>query len=554
MMAPLSSASDLTPLSNKSPLLYADQCRRAQQLPEELIQHIQAYYEEDLNAQGFDFLHSITSNSVSALDPLAKAVYPPASHVALAATIAVHPNTTTRTVDPAKLAQSAAAIRLLRLLLRVGAVYPPFQSAFRFRKYQGNFFHLTPKTQRDEINHFETRYQYTEANSLFQRADDFWHLIGWAFNCACLPDMYAERWKHYESFLEFMISTIEQDYEYHQNEEQLESSLFWSYIELANGGAGRARRILRAIFANGSTRDLNEFREIFNKELKPPTKKQDDHIKKEVDLDHDIFGDYANPSSSNPSSDDDQRPSKRARVRSSRRTPSARTSNESLNSVYEDNTTTTTTGTNSTYLGSPTTLRMRTRLLRLLAEIAQQPSLIAHSASAFIPEDELYTLFVEFIKPLPLPIFQQFILPDTHPGTAFDAATHYRLCEAILERTLESRAPRNTDGSSLTPARLIEAYLQFTASGATVEAQAKVSLLIEALTRRLCSEGQLTRESPEMGVLNWAVEAGVREREDKARESMQIRKKGRKQVDEEEMWRALRESGERIRVAVKNIQ
>lgn len=161
----------------------------------------------------------------------------------------------------------------------------------------------------------------------------------------------------------------------------------------------------------------------------------------------------------------------------------------------------------------------------------------------FVDRDELYELFFEFIKPLPLALYQEFILPNTYTGAAFDALTHSRLCEAILKHTLESRAPANPDGEQLTTARLIQCYLPYSASGSGVEAQARVALLVEGLTRRLESDADVE-------VLRWATEEGVKRREDNAREAMASRKKKK---GEDDALKALKDSGMRLRAFVANI-
>ncbi|KPI45024.1 uncharacterized protein AB675_2879 [Cyphellophora attinorum] len=517
--------------------------RDTQEIPSQLNQHLHAYYEEDLNAQAFDFLHSIVSNSVSPHNPAAKVFIPPSPQIALAATLAVHPNTTTRSEDRSRHAQNISAFKLLRLLINVTGPYTPFQKAFRFRKYQ-DFFHTTKEVS--EETYVDTRHQYAGTNNLFNRADDFWALIGWAFNCACLPDMYAERWKYYEPLLDLLIQILEIDYVYCHAKEAWEDSLLWSYVELASGGYGKSRRIFRAIFASGTTRDLNEFREIFNKELKRPKVKEEIADRK-IDLDNDEFADY-DSSSDEFSETEDTRPNKRAR-----RTRSARSSTVSLHSAYEADASST-----AATLGSPTALRLRTRLLRLLAALATQPSLIAHSSSAFVAEDELYTLFVEFISPLPLPIFQQIILPDTHTSAPFDRQTHIAMCEAILARMLESQAPKNDNADgSLDASRLVQCYLPYAASSTDFESQARVALCVEALARLLDRSGALVDPEQNGGVdaqiVGWAVEEGVRRRLEVALRSVDGRKAGKKgsntKKDEDRV--VLRESSERLRVLVQ---
>jgi hypothetical protein len=487
----MSASSPLTdPPSSTAPLAHPA-LRQPREIPYEVVQSVQSYFEEDLNAQGFDFLYTLAVNSHS------EVLIPPLSHLTLAATVCIHPNTTTRTEDAAKLAQSAAAFRLLRFLYRIAGHNIKWREAFHYRKY--DFFQ--PKI--DIYTQFESKHKYM-TNGVFTRAEDFWSVVGWAFNCACI---YPARWDYYEPFLSLMLDILEADFQAVEPDE----SLLWSYIELATGSHSRSRRIIRAIFADGTSKYLNEFREIFAKELNPP------QVKQEEDRDYGGL-------SSGDVSEDEKRPQKRIR--------SARSSNESLREDYKSPNRT---------LGPPATLRLRARLMRLLAEVVNIPSLTAVSPSTFVDRDELYTLFVEFVKPLPLPLFQEFILPNTHTGTAFDPLTHTRLCEAILQRTLESRAPATPDGGLLTAERLIQCYLPYGASGSGVDAQTRVSLLVEALTRRV-------ELNADMEVLPWAAEEGIKRREDYAREATK-----KKKTKDDEAVKMLKESGIRLRAIFKAV-
>ena len=65
--------------------------RSVNELPFELAQHVQTYYEETLFTQAFDFLISLVSNSISSRDPSAPILLPGPPHLALAATVSLHP-------------------------------------------------------------------------------------------------------------------------------------------------------------------------------------------------------------------------------------------------------------------------------------------------------------------------------------------------------------------------------------------------------------------------------------------------------------------------------
>lgn len=584
--------------------------RPSRELPFELAQHIQTYYEEQLFTQAYGFLLSITSNSSSSLNRAAPVTIPPPSHLALAATIAVHPVFTTRTHSREKWDQANAALRLLRLVHKtVGPVNADFATAFSFRKYDfrssrhGGGVRVDDEdgdvSGNDEIGEHDLNTPYAGLQGLWAGAEDFWQLIGWAFNCACLPGIHAARWNHYRLLLEFLVDVLEADWHIRNTgpSPSPEESLMWQYIELAAGGHARARRIVRAIFADGTTRSTSEFRAIFAHELKEAVV-HDGKIKKrevDVDIDQEIYGDYMAQDDSDLSDDADVastgtgasgRPSKRLRTRT--RTPSSRvtprSSTGSLRSDYENDGDAGAAASSATALGDPVCVNLRLRLLRLLTFISSHPTLTSTSPTTFPDMEDLFTLFVEFIKPLPLPVFAQIILtapapaapppsnapPHTHSSSGygtntysssgrapanqsqvFDPQTQTLLCESLLQRLLENSAPAIRSNVLLSQSKLEEEYLPYAAGRNSVDANARVSLLLEALTRNLGHLGGGVLKKTD--ALVKAVARGTERRMSKVAELGDAKRSSRKgggaggkTTQGGEAWVWLVESGERL--------
>lgn len=558
------------------------QYRRTRELPFELAQHVQRYYEETLFTQAFDFLTSVVSNSISPLNLSAPILLPGPPHLALAATMSVHLTLTTRTTVREKWNQANAAHRLLRLVFNTaGPVNANFCEAFRFTKYDGRTSRLSgggsysDEEEDSAATTFQTRYAKSE--SIFSRVDDFWAIVGWAFNCSCLPDTYHARWTQYELLLTFMCDVLETDWQLHSNANTAEESLIWQFIELASGGYARARRMVRAIFADGSARDLGEFREIFRNELRPPKDEASKYKSRTVDvnIDKDEFGDYLAPIESDNSDDENEavantRASKRTRTRTPSQRATPRSSNESMRSTYDDDATATST---STTLGPPSALRLRIRFLHLLSHVSSHPTLLSTSPTTFPDLDELYTLFVEFIRPLPLPIFSQVLAPGTVADVlSMDAAS--TLGEMVLMRLLESDAPAVRDESYLTVNKLCKCYLPWAGKMGVLE-QAKVGICCEGLLRRCKAVGMLDNLGDDEDVngnggaegsvskqeLMEKVEEGIQRREERAREYInqrRERKKGRtsgkeKEREEDEAMRVLKDTGIRMRMVLKSV-
>ncbi|EXJ77861.1 hypothetical protein A1O3_09020 [Capronia epimyces CBS 606.96] len=575
----------------------ASDYRPPMNLPFELAQHVQTYYEESLFAQAFNFLLSITGNGVSSINRQAPVMIPPPSHLALAVTLAVHPIFTTRTTSREKWDQANAARRLLRLVhATVGPVNADFATAFSFRKYDfRSSRHSGNRLEYEDgdfgaDDHFSSEHDlntpFAGSQALWVRAEDFWHVVGWSFNCACLTGTHTARWNYYSLLLEFMVDVLETDWRVRTTPEE---SLIWQYIELAAGGHARARRIVRAIFADGSTRSTREFRAIFPHELEEPEDENGQIKKREVDvnIDQDIYGDYMAHDESDFSDDFDVtgasasvgaapngRPWKRPRTRT--RTPSSRrlTPQSSAGSLRSDHETGEDVAAASlaTKLADPTSLDLRLRLMRLLIHVSSHPTLTSTSPTTFPDLEDLFTLFVEFTKPLPLPVFARIVLPCTASQWAspladrlqsgsvqaqaqaqiFEPQTLALFCESLLQRILENSSPSIRSHVLLSQSKLEIEYLPFAAGRNTVDANARVSLLLESLTRCL---GQLSvlKKTP---ALTDAVNKGVQKRLGRIAElgDGKRSKKAQKGEEQDIAWAWLVESGKRITKVVDALQ
>jgi hypothetical protein len=448
--------------------------------------------------------------------------------------VAIHPHFTTRTTERNTWNQANSALRLLKLVHGlVGPIQANFSTAFVFRKFSTSTNHARNDGSDNDgyhdagINPFDAsnlNSKYMQRQSFWARANDFWSFAGWAFNCASLPSIHGGRWKHYSVLLDFLVAVLETDWQLltSENEDSTEESLLWQYIELAQGGTARQRRILRAIFADGSTNSLREFKEIFHHELKGPKRDQAvDQEREAVNIDHDEYGDYLVREESDASDEDvymdgttaHGRPPKRLRTHSRSRTSSRvvtpRSSAGSLRSAYADGEADS--SSTSSTLGDATSVGLRLRLLTLLAKVSSHPTLLATSPTTFPDFDDLLTLYIEFIRPLSLHTFSRFILPSPSNPVPVDLLTN--ICTTMLERTLE-QSPELAN-EDLTQKTLIEQYLPYGASKNSADANARVSICLESLVRCLTTTGILHHTND----LIDAVETGIENRTAKARDS-----------------------------------
>ncbi|PYH46764.1 uncharacterized protein BP01DRAFT_390441 [Aspergillus saccharolyticus JOP 1030-1] len=627
--------------------------RPAKPLPFELVQHSGIFLEEKLYTQALNLLLEVLTAGTIASTP---AFVPPPQHLAVAATFLVHPTTTTRAKTAEGEEAPNAALRLLRLTnALVGPIAAKFGLAFSFTHFATSRHGRrrrgaddTPTSEAAEDIMTPVNLDLSESQSIWSRAEDFWHAVGWAFNCSVL---HHERWEHWRIWLEFMCEVLESDWNerYRQWIEDKESSadskvpsasrrrnsnrtndaadqilknsLILRYIEGASATYGRNRRIVRSIFADGGVTSSNEFREVFENELKQSKhKKHSSNSKKrsaQVNIDAEEFGDYltddedddededsidaADTTTTNDNDDyvvartlqarargrgrgrggagvagsskqdsaglalrQSKRPRRGTRPQSTWPEPTIFTTPANLMTPenYGNSTGTfkysdpsskryvpddqippehlATMHADPCTLGGMRSLTLRQRLLHLLSTVSQ--TIPEH----FTPLEELYHLFAENIRHLPLPSYQAFISPTALPH--FTSAALTTLCEYLLFRMRESAAP-DTEDEYLSQAKLEHCFLPYGANTNSPADNAKISITLETLVILLAENDMLT-VTP---ALKKAVTQGVM-----AREQRPIHD-GRKKKKEADLhagdieWAWLLESGRRLHFLVEEI-
>ncbi|KAA6414123.1 MAG: hypothetical protein FRX48_02485 [Lasallia pustulata] len=288
--------------------------RSSKALPYELREHCIIYFEEALYCQALTLLISLLTSGNSS-NQISAAFVPPTQHLALAATLALHPSLTTRARSADRLQAANLALRYLRLVHQhVGPINANFHEAFAFtsagtssrrggsaRRRTGD--DASPVAQDAE----NVNTELANVESVWARAEDFWHVVGWAFNCSVL---HKRRWERWRVWLEYMVQVLEDDWNLRRNmahtdkvdggEDPREGSLIVAYLGADGSRTGKERRVVRAIFADGSPRALTEFKEIWRHE--PLSLKKDDATTKKletkVNIDADIYGDYLHDDSS----------------------------------------------------------------------------------------------------------------------------------------------------------------------------------------------------------------------------------------------------------------
>ena len=446
------------------------------------------------------------------------AFLPPPQHLALISTLIVHPSLTTCAKTPEQLQAANLALKYLRLIHKtIGPTNAKFHDAFTFiglgtsgRRGASSRRRAVDEDSPPNENVDHVKSDLANANAIWVKADNFWQVVGWALNCSVA---HKKRWAKWHIWLAFTISVLEDDWE-HREQECQEESLITKYIE----GAGiEEKKILRAVFANGSTTALSEFSEIWKNETRERKSHTDDATKykkmtENINIEENNYGDYLLSSSSEL---DEEEP-----------TPSENHSPlpPTLDASIPDG---------SLCLGGPSALHLRLRLLSLLSAVA------AALPHRFTQLPVLYDICLTHIRPLPTPTFSLIISPLALG--VFNPAAASTLTQYILRSLISSTAPLPpTD--DLTQEILERCYLPWPANTMSVVDNVKVSLCVETLFRLL--DGIVGIHGSKE--LETAVEKGIDARENKAKK--EGRKKGEAGsggTEGDRLW--LKASAERIR-------
>lgn len=354
---------------------------------------------------------------------------PPANQLSLISTLIVHPLLTSPQASKDHLRASNAALKLLSTINKVaGPLDTDFSTAFSFAhssrsrrhgtRRRGTDREASPADDDDEsMERINT--EIANGGSVWARADDFWHVVGWAFNCSVA---YPKRWARWKLWLSCMLDILEDDWkervrlvtteqaasEAGSEEAAIEAVLATSLIvQYLGGGAGAKgssayffggkRRVVRAIFADGSAKAQQEFRAIFPDEAKEAGGRASRADRKarlgtRVNVDEEVYGDYLNEEEyyralglddldDDGAVDDGSGVAATvplARRRGRRRAPKLE-SDEAMKGEQQQSTTSSTQK-NTSLLGGIESLLLRQRLLSLVSPL---PRPLPHTPSPF---------------------------------------------------------------------------------------------------------------------------------------------------------------------------
>ncbi|KAH8684708.1 hypothetical protein BGZ60DRAFT_367404 [Tricladium varicosporioides] len=518
--------------------------RPAKTITEELRKHCHIYLDEQIYESALTLLNDlVTTGASNPHNENTPAIAPSPYHIELVSCLLIHPRYTTQAPPDERLDLGARSISLLRNILAIlGPVNANLDEAFsldpiittrNLRRGRNTAEH--DDSSGNESEDRPERMQGVIANKgrIRKCAKDFWHIVGWAFNCSI---QHPKRWQHWKVWLAYMLDVLDADYteRKEQDEEKhmdpkkecpyakLRESILVKYLSMVQGRSSPLKRVVRSVFADGSPDSLKEFPEVFENETKEvkhsgqKRKRANTGEFKFGDYDDEINYDFESPGQSSPMQGDDDEKEEKA--------------------LEQD-----------PYIGGPETITLRQRLLMLLSKIS------ADLPDEFVDVRDLYDAFYSSIKSISVPAFSLFL--SSSASSQLPVIVLVSLGQLLLLRLLPNTAPRphrvsGRDSDELSQEIFERCFFPFSANTSSVADNARVSILVENLFRLYLRECKRCHASN----LREAIETGIVARESKIKGDKRRKDTNRrtKQDESDLLW--LRASGERLRLLVNWVE
>ncbi|KAM0436963.1 hypothetical protein ACHAPT_002679 [Fusarium lateritium] len=494
--------------------------RDARQLPRELKAHCHIFLEEQLYASAINLLNSIAGAGASKRTSANRkpVLIPPPSHLALLSTLVIHPTHTTRAEKKEHLDVSSQALDYLRNILAiVGPVNADFRTAFQFysvprsgRRREHQVSANDSDVSDAELSGDDERLRGKIANdgSVWNRGQDFWSTVGWAFNCST---MYPNRWRYWKVWLEFMMDVLEADWNERERRDKAaqqangpesepiltsrEESIMAMYMNQQNGRQNGAKGFIKALLADGGELSSLAYREVFDKEPRGPRKPSKKRKREQLlDLENDKFGDYFEDESVSSGVSEPPTPQK---PKDTRKLGTA--------GIHAP--------------GMVESISIRLRIFKLL-------SAVTWSLRKRSELNRLYEEYTAALKLLPLPTFSLFLsqrpdvlLPETW------VTINKELFDLLLPSSYKNPSKVDPEGDadgSLTMPMLEHCYVLHPANTVALEDNAKLSLVVESAIQLLWTFDMMAYSEE----FEAAVEKGIKARETKAKKRRTGKMKG----------------------------
>ncbi|KAK8039724.1 hypothetical protein PG993_008135 [Apiospora rasikravindrae] len=519
----------ITDISSPDDAESETQYRLARQLPPELKQHCQIYLEENIHAIALNLLNDLLplgrnggdSKRATKKDAATRKdapFCPPPNHIALLSTLIVHPDFTNRPKEETWPETANNSLAYLRCLLRtVGPINARFKEAFRFGSGPSRYPRGSSPSSDSGNELLEDTWgdapmegKYFK-DSVWRRGQDFFGVVGWAFNCS---QLYPNRWYYWSQWLDFMFDAIEADLlERHRLDVEvdraggraeedkfllLRDSILAGFIGQQKGRLGGLKWIMKALFADGSKGSSSVFQEMWPNEHRGISKKAINKRKRaQVNLEKGEYGAWLDDESIY-SSQASEPPTPQKLLSSS-----GKSKLQTLEPAFVES------------------IQLRQRLFAMLSYLCN-----------FLPDPpvslpDLYESYVEHLKVLPLTVFNAFITQTT---SVLRLDSQISILQDILMLLMPSNAvsPARVDAdrydaNGTSPAIIERCFLPYASNTIEASDNAKVSMLLEELVQLVWVDGT---EQFSPGLVD-VVKKGVAAREAKVRKKTSSRGRGR---------------------------
>ncbi|RKF61886.1 hypothetical protein OnM2_037031 [Erysiphe neolycopersici] len=467
--------------------------RKAKPITHDIHRHCHILFDEGLYINALDFLNNIITTGTARSDNHNRlALTPKPFHIELASILLIHPRYTNQAVLDEEYSQIASrSLNFLRNVLSIlGPLHANLVEAFSFSIVTKSNNLLRNKkdytflasTDEDELclNDFDSEGEKDTDLKCFianqgrtsRCATDFWHLVGWSFNCSI---KYPKRWKYLKIWLEYMLDVLETDFSEREHFESADNgikeaqeskltsqSIILCYLSHCHGNSSAVRRIMKSIFANGDKDSLKTFPQVFPDETKTPKYFDRQELKNK----------HFNPFEANVLNADFENEPHNFELLPTFKLEEDKDNVQASTHTY------------GSWMGSTEAINLRQRLLTLLSTVAKS------SPKNFIAHNDLLVLIYDFIRPLPIPIFTLFI--SSSKSSFISETLHTSLCQIFLSRLLPKSAPSPKTTIILKnieiddPQYLLmfeECYLPFAAFTSSSHDNAQVSIVLENLLR-----------------------------------------------------------------------
>ncbi|PVH71154.1 hypothetical protein DL98DRAFT_435703 [Cadophora sp. DSE1049] len=498
--------------------------RRSVPVSAEVKEHCHIYLDEQIYSTALTLLNDLVVTGAAHPEHQDRPIVAPdPHHIELACALLIHPRPTSQEVSNVSL-PSQAILFLRNVLINLGPRNANLGEAFSFsplissRKSRSSRIRYEDGSSGSDTEDKQEHVNGIIANNgrIRRCARDFWHMVGWAFNCSV---KYPRRWKVWKVWLDYMLDVLEDDWMEREQEDLAEEdfwklrrqSLIVKYLADAVDKSYAMKRIVRSAFADGDAESLKDFPEVFPNETKKPRygqkRKRDDPL-------GNMFGSYDNEDEAEFESDGSPE--------------SSQEGDENENMSGED------------WLGDMDSVALRQRVIMLLSRVS------AYLADCFANCGDVYDEIYQCTVRLPLPAFTRFM--STADSSQMPSFVFVTLAQLLLVRLLPLSAPRpqtvedrNDDG--VTQPMLERCFLPFASSNSSVADNARVSILAENFFRSLVRTGGCEYTQS----LKAAVDKGILARENKIKGDRRKKESHARNKAEEGDVFALKASGQRMR-------